>query len=138
MPLIEIDTNPPRKQLHVFALCWLVFFGAAGAVVWAGGAARGAAVALWAAAVGVPAVGLLWPAVLRVLYVAMAFATWPIGLAVSFLILAGVYYLVITPTGLLLRLFGRDPMSRRFDREAETYWVPHRQADNIKRYFQQF
>jgi len=138
MALIRIDTNPPRRQLNVFGLCWLVFFGAVGAIVLARGAAGGVAIAIWSAAVVVPAIGLLVPAFMRVVYVGMAFAAWPIGLIVSFIILAVVYYLVMTPIGLLMRLFGRDPMSRRFRPDAETYWVAHRPADNTKRYFRQF
>lgn len=33
------------------------------------------------------------------------------------------YYLVITPAGLLGRLV-RDPLSRRPDTHATTYWIP--------------
>jgi hypothetical protein len=38
------------------------------------------------------------------------------------LLLAVVYYLVVTPVGLLSRLI-RDPLRRRPDRKASTYWV---------------
>jgi hypothetical protein len=38
------------------------------------------------------------------------------------ILLALVFYGMVTPTGLLMRLFGRDPMERRFDRRAATYW----------------
>jgi Saxitoxin biosynthesis operon protein SxtJ len=52
------------------------------------------------------------------------------------LILGGVFFLVITPMGLLRRAFGRDAMARKFD-ESETYRVPSRQtpANNLKRPF---
>lgn len=33
------------------------------------------------------------------------------------------YYLVVTPVGVLSRLV-RDPMSRRSDPSATTYWIP--------------
>lgn len=138
MSLIRIDTNPPRRQLNMFGLFWLVFFSAVGAVVLARGASVGVAIAIWLAALLVPTIGWLVPAFMRVVYVTMAFATWPIGLVVSFAILVAVYYLVMTPIGLLMRVFGRDPMSRRFCRQGHTYWVPHRPADSIKRYFRQF
>lgn len=32
-----------------------------------------------------------------------------------------IYYLALTPTGVLRRIFGNDPV--RVDREVETYWV---------------
>lgn len=32
-------------------------------------------------------------------------------------------FVVITPFGLVRRLFGRDPMRRRFDPAADSYWI---------------
>jgi hypothetical protein len=47
------------------------------------------------------------------------------------IISAVVFYLVITPIGLIMRLFGRDLMHRSIDKKAGTYWTPvHRQADS--------
>ena len=138
MGLIQIDTHPPRKQLNVFGVCWLVFFGAVGAVVLWKTRHWPAAGAVWAAAAVVPAVGWALPGFMRIVYVALAFAAYPIGLVVSFTVLLAVFYFVFTPIGLLMRLFGHDPMARRFEPEGETYWLPHRPADTIKRYFRQF
>ena len=36
----------------------------------------------------------------------------------------GCIFLLITPVGLLMRLTGRDPMRRKLDPEAPTYWIP--------------
>ena len=68
----------------------------------------------------------------------MSYATFPIGLGVSHFILAVVYYLVLTPIGLLLRFSSYDPMGRRFDRSAKTYWTPHETEEGTERYFKQF
>jgi hypothetical protein len=38
------------------------------------------------------------------------------------LLLGIVFFLLVLPMGILARLFGRDPMERRFDRSAPTYW----------------
>ena len=37
-------------------------------------------------------------------------------------ILGIVFVLVFTPIGLLMRLFGKDPLELRFDRQAASYW----------------
>ena len=34
-----------------------------------------------------------------------------------------IYFLMVTPAGLIARI-GRDPLSREWDRAAETYWIP--------------
>ncbi|MBT2383374.1 hypothetical protein [Streptomyces sp. ISL-11] len=38
-------------------------------------------------------------------------------------LLIAVYYLLVTPIGLLSRLV-RDPLTRRWDRGARSYWIP--------------
>ena len=58
------------------------------------------------------------------MYVGWMDASWPMGWVFSHVLLGVTYYLVITPIGLILRLLGKDPMRRRFDREAKTYWIP--------------
>ena len=37
-------------------------------------------------------------------------------------ILCIVFLLFLTPAGLLLRLFGKDYLCRRFEKSATTYW----------------
>ena len=64
--------------------------------------------------------------------------TYPIGWTVTHLTMALMYYGVFTPIGLLMRLVGRDPMQRAFDRAAESYWEPHDPGSDPKRYFRQF
>ena len=43
---------------------------------------------------------------------------------VSPIVLGILYFLVVTPTGLAMRLFGKDPLRLRFDRKAASYWLP--------------
>jgi hypothetical protein len=33
------------------------------------------------------------------------------------------FYGVITPTGLIMRAFGKDPLRLRFEKDADTYWI---------------
>ena len=138
MALIRIDHNPPRRQLNVFGVAWLVFFGLVGGLVLHGGGSLAAAGALWGLAVAVPAVGWTFPGVMRIVYLATAYAAFPIGLVVSHLLLLAVYYLLLTPLGLAMKLFGYDPMHRRFDRDAPSYWIERKQDDDVRRYFRQF
>jgi hypothetical protein len=39
------------------------------------------------------------------------------------IVLGGMYFLLITPVGIVMRLFGRDALKRRLDGEAASYWV---------------
>jgi len=51
-----------------------------------------------------------------------------IGAATSRVVLGILFYLVILPTGLLMRLTGKDPMRRRFDPDAASYRQPPSRA----------
>ncbi len=46
-----------------------------------------------------------------------------LGKVISPIMLFLVYVIAVVPTGLILRLRGKDPLNRRFDREAASYWV---------------
>ena len=61
-----------------------------------------------------------------------------IGFVVSNTAVAVIYFGVITPVGLLLRLFGRDPMERRFEPGQESYWKDAEKVGDAERYFRQY
>ncbi len=136
MALIRINKNPGRQQLLVFGLAWLVFFGIWGVVAWTKAAptlARG----LWVWAGAIPIAGLFFPRGLRWVYVGLSYATYPIGFVVSHVVLAIIYYLLLTPIGLIMRLLRYDPLSRRFDAQAPSYWKARPHPKPVASYFRQ-
>lgn len=50
-----------------------------------------------------------------------------------------VYYFVVTPTGIILRLFRKDPLRLSFDPKAVSYWIkrdpPGPSADSLNNQF---
>ena len=136
MSLIRIQKNPSRRQLLVFAIAWLVFFGISGGVCWIQGR-HGPGGVLLALACAVPVVGAMAPSVLRIAYLGLSYATYPLGFVVSYVVLGFVYYLVLTPIGLMMRLLGRDPLERRFDPKAKSYWAAREPEKSVDSYFNQ-
>ena len=47
-----------------------------------------------------------------------------LGYIMTRVILTIVYYLAVTPVGLLRQLFNRDPLREKIDKSVETYWEP--------------
>jgi hypothetical protein len=139
MSIVQINKDPTRRQLNQFGFIWLGFLALFGMIAHFKFGSPLAARWLWVAAVVVPIIGWLVPAFMRLVFVGMSYLAWPIGFVVSHVVLAVVYYLVLTPIGLLTRLFGYDSMKRKFDSEAESYWI-ERSAERVdsKRYFRQF
>lgn len=48
------------------------------------------------------------------------------------------YFMLVTPLGLALKALGKDPMNRRIDKRAKSYWVARRGARPKASYFRQF
>jgi len=63
-----------------------------------------------------------------------------LGYFVSRILLTIIFFLVMLPTGLLMRLFAKDPMDRKLDPDAPTYWIKREEPSDtsVKRYEKQF
>ena len=138
MALVEINWRPSAKELRVFAILLVIF---AGVVAWVLASRLDAHVlglSVLAVAVGLTGLGLAVPRLIWPVYVVWMAAALPIGWVVSHVVMAAVFYLVITAIGLIMRGCGRDPMQRRFDPSAHTYWKPRPEENETARYFRQF
>jgi len=51
------------------------------------------------------------------------------------LMAAVLYYVVVTPTAVLLRRFGYDPLQMTQEPEATTYWLPYKHSKSMKTLF---
>lgn len=137
MAMMEINWNPSRKELRQFGFLCLAFFGGLAAFNYhRGGLTLGVELLATAAVVG-GVLGAVAPQLLKWIFVGWIVAVFPIGWTVSHLLLGAIFFLVLTPIGLLLKVMGHDPMNRSFDRAAKTYWTAHEQAP-VARYFRQF
>lgn len=138
MSVISVNRNPSDRQLRQFGLIWMVFLSVFGGFAWFKLASVPVATGLWVAAVVVPVVGWLYLPFMRLVFIGMSYAAWPIGFVVSHVVLAVVYYLVVTPIGLTMRLFGYDPMTRRRAAGETTRWVERQSERRPDSYFRQF
>ena len=138
MAVIDINRNPSRRDLTWFGLLLVVFFGLVGALVLWRVQSPIAAWIIWSLGT---ILGIVYFAVrpLRLpLYIAWISVFYPIGWTVSHLMLGIIFLLVLMPIGLLMRLWGYDPMQRQFEPEASSYWVSYTPHDDTARYFRQF
>ena len=152
MPLVEVIWKPDKRHLRVFGLAGTVVFALLAAAATAKMTAQNAAGRPWhATALTAILNGLMWAAIgiwtllaifrpkyLLPFYVVISAVSLPIGIVVSFAILAVLYFGIFTPIALAFRLLGRDALHRRFDASAKTYWTPRRPVDDVRRYYRQF
>ncbi len=136
--LVSLIFNRENRLLQLLgALLPGLFALSSASAGWVGGST--VARSLWA--VGTAGAILIWivPSAGRQLYVGWMLAAVPAGWSISHGVLAIVYYVVLTPIGLLMRLLGRDPMQRRLDRSGSgSYWIERPPPSDSSRYFRQF
>jgi hypothetical protein len=145
--MIEINLRPDARTLRQFGFIAVVGFAGVAVLAWTEslvfslglGEARP-----WVAG-GLAAVGglallssLVYPKANLGLYLALTVIAYPIGFVLSYGIMGTLFFAVITPMGLAMRVFGRDPMERRRLPEAESYWVKARARRPSESYFKQF
>ena len=143
MSAIPIDWKPDSKKLREFGFISVVAFGIMGSLLaWRAGCFQGSG--HWTAPLVVWALGLwgllggLIPALVKPLYLGLMAIAFPIGYVVSHLLLGLLYYGLFTPLALFFRLIGRDPLQRKIDRKAPTYWEKIETTPAPSSYFRQF
>ena len=82
-------------------------------------------------------VALVLPVVLKPIYSVWMKLAHVLGWINTRLLLSLVFYLIILPIGVILRLSGKDPMHRKLDPELQTYRVKSKQPsiDHLEKPF---
>lgn len=84
-------------------------------------------------------VAVLLPGALRPLHTVSLLAGKGVGWLTTRLVLAGVYFLVLTPIGLALRLVGKDLLDQRIEQRRASYWrTPLQDPDDPHYWERQF
>ncbi len=136
--MIDINWHPTNRQLRQFGSAFLVASLVLGAVLWSKTGMNVISSVLWVTGPMVAFVGWFTPPVLKPLFIALTLIAYPIGMVVGTLTLAFAYYLIVTPIGLIFRVFGRDSLHRGLEPEANTYWASRQTKRSAASYFRQF
>ncbi len=143
-PFKEVDWNPDTAARRVFAkslMIGLPFMAVLFAVLrWFKTGVWNSSSAVVCCGAGF-SVGLLFyavPALAKPFYVVWYALACCIGLVTGNLMLAVVFYGLVTPLGLLKRLGGRQAIRKHPDPQAKTYWLDAPPPSNPRRYFSQF
>lgn len=136
MALIEINEPTPRA-LRWFGLPFAVFFSVIGTLLYDAHEPR-LSYGVWVAASLVLGAYYALPRLRRPVYLGWMYAAFPLGWVVSHLVMAVVYYLVVTPVGLVSRLVRTDTLQRKRDDQAASYWQRRSKREGSASYFRQF
>ena len=111
--------SPSKKDLRNLGLVFLMALGLIGAIVWWKGGpsgpywvGAGVLLGLW---------GLVWPAGLKPVYRVWMTLAIILGFFVSRLLLSVIFYFVVTPIGLMMRMIGKDLLDLKL-KDRDSYW----------------
>ena len=113
--------GPDRKELRTFGISLgVVCLIWAGILWWRGH--TGAIPYLIGASPVLILLGLVAPIALYPLHRVWMPVAKGIARALTWLLLTLAYYLVFTPFGIVMRMFGRDALHRKLEPASESYW----------------
>ena len=137
MNFSDIPRNPDNRMLRQFAGLWMMFFVGMALSEFFRNHNTTAAIVVGALAISVGVPGLIFPRLLKPVFVGWMIVVFPIGWLVSRIILSLLYFGVFAPVGLMLRMLGHDPL-RLKKPDVESYWQEKTQQTSLRRYLKQF
>ena len=138
MGMIEVKKTFSRRELLWFGPLFALFIALIGWVLWQSGVGWDILSVLAIAAGLLIVVYYFVPSLQRPLYRGWMFSVMPIGWIISHLLLIAIYYLLLTPIGIIMKVVGYDPMRRKLEPSQKTYWVKRQKSEDPQRYFKQY
>jgi len=123
-----------RKEWRKFGIGLSIILMIIGTVQWIIGKSLFPFVYLTAGIVFIS--GLLFPVILKPLYIIFSYIGFALGWVMTRVILSAFFYLVFTPIGLLSRLFRKRYLQMRFGSNDSSYWKNHREQTASKEHFE--
>jgi hypothetical protein len=123
--------KPKTKDLRIFGLIWAVICFGIGFYP----AIYGNDLPVIPLALGFAflVTSLNFPKFLKWFYIVWVRLGEAIGFVVSRVILVLVFYLVVTPIGMIMRLFGKDLLNKKINIKSDSYWtMRHEQPGTMK------
>jgi hypothetical protein len=139
MALVSLNLKPSQKQLKDFGFISLIMFFVIGLLLLGLGKVPAKGFMIFGL-VGIVLFILsrISVALIKPIYLGMIVLTYPMGWLLSHLMMALFYYGIITSVALFFRLINRDPLCRRYEPDADTYWMRCKKKRPLKDYFRQF
>ena len=76
------------------------------------------------------ALALFFPIALKPFNIAWFKFGMLLGAIIQPIVMALIFYLVVTPTGIIMRVFGKDLLNKKLDAEQQSYWIERDQESH--------
>ena len=143
-PFKEVNWNPDVAERRKFGSSLVIGFPCIALVLLLGGWFKtGAwkiqpALIIGGTGLAIGLVLLALPVIARPFYVIWYGLACAMGLVVGNILLAVVFYILITAVGLAMRMAGKHSISKTVDKSVPTYWNDAKPVNDPQRYYRQF
>tara|TARA_B100000963_G_C22610617_1_gene664657 strand:- start:1052 stop:1468 length:417 start_codon:yes stop_codon:yes gene_type:complete len=138
MKLSDFNINPDLKMLREFGVFALFGFGLIGFVM-------GFKWDIWQIGYGLLALGVISfilsfidPKLLKPIFISLTIVAFPIGFIISNIILAVIFYGIISPVAIIFKVFRRDALNRKIEPESTSYWILREEKSPVSQRFKQY
>lgn len=133
-----MNINYDRKQIRTFGLALAALLTAIGAWKLYKGQGASSSVLLIAGFISA-ASAIFFQPLIKPVYAVMMKLSHTLGWINTRILLGLIFYLMITPTGLVIKLFGKDLLDRSIEPDKSDYWIKREKTKFDKsRYENQF
>lgn len=125
---------PKPRELRSFGVIWSIFF----IIIALYPLFRGQHIRYWPVPLSVLSlvIGFIVPNLLTKFYIIWLKFGNIIGNIISKIILFFIFYLLITPIGMILKISGKDLLNKKTDKNQPTYWIKREtQPTSLKNQF---
>ncbi len=128
----------PKSHVRQFATLGLLFCGGICLWKWLNNKTYYLAIVWGLSGLLVGSLGLIFPRLLKPVYFGAMLLAFPVGWVVSHLLLAILFFGLITPMALVFRWIGREVISKWGDGCRGSYWTVKAEVSDPKRYLRQY
>lgn len=139
MSMIHLDLDPSPQKIRQFGMISPIMLAGIGLLLqW-----RFDLSLIWPAVLGGIGLSLfilsrISHVLIRPVYQGLVIVGFPIGWAISHIIMTLFFFGILTPMALLFRLMRRDVLRRKPDPVCRSYWTDHTRNESVERSFRQF
>ena len=87
---------------------------------------------LWSVGVALMVTGAIVPTLLRPVYWLWMKLAHLLGWVNTRLLLGIIFFVIITPMTIVMKIFGRDALNRKINKDADSYWIPRPPIESVK------
>ena len=132
------NESATKKQLRTFGIVLSFFLSIIGLINFLKGNPD-VPFYLWSFGGATLIIALFSPVIIKPVYRVAMFVAHILGWINTRIILGLIYYFIFTPIALIFKIKGKDPLDRKIDKQAASYWIKRaNKIDQNEQYLKQF